>query len=98
MMKKTQDIIKAVENAFDIPWKVVIGKRRTRELSRIRDIAASLIQEHTFRGHHGIARALGGRDRTTVTAALKRHAARLSDPKYEAMVDAVRDELEKSNT
>lgn len=76
-MKDTYKIIQAVSTSCDTDYKVIIGSKRTKKASYARDIAAFLLS-CMGNTHEDICRQLN-RDRTSVTAMIKRVRARIRE-------------------
>ncbi|MEN5147197.1 helix-turn-helix domain-containing protein [Brevundimonas diminuta] len=66
------DIIATVAAHFDLPEAAVTGRRRTGEIARPRQIAMYLCRQHTPLSFPEIARALGGKDHTTIIHGVRR--------------------------
>lgn len=88
-------IIAATAAAFGFHPRMLRGEGRKREHVVPRHVAALLCQELTGTSSAMIGRALGGRDHTTIIAAIRTAKARIAvDPALAAKVAAIRARLE----
>lgn len=62
--------------ACGVPFEMIAGERRLPRVVEARDGLAWLLHRRAGMGLSAIARALGGRDRTTIRAAIAREDAR----------------------
>jgi chromosomal replication initiator protein len=85
--------------ASGVALEDLVGTRRTREALRARQLAIYLSRELTDRSLAEIGRAFGGRDHSTVLAAVRRVATRVaSDPETRRAVELLHDRLHTSPT
>ncbi len=87
-------IFAAVYKKFDIPKEEIIGKKRTKEIAKVRHIAIYLIREITEMSYPNIGKIFE-RDHATVMSSLdvvKRTIT--ADPLYAADIESIRKEIE----
>jgi chromosomal replication initiation ATPase DnaA len=76
-MKNKYTVIQAVSSSCDTDYKVIIGSKRTKKASYARDISAFILS-CMGNTHEDICRQLN-RDRTSVTAMIKRVRSRIRE-------------------
>lgn len=87
-------IFAAVYKKFDIPKEELVGKKRTKEIAKVRHIAIFLIREITEMSYPNIGKIFE-KDHSTVMSSLevvKRTIA--ADPLYAADIEAIKKEIE----
>jgi hypothetical protein len=88
-------ILRAVAAEFNVSVLDLISHRRTRDVTRPRQVACYLARHMTILTLPGIGRRIGGRDHTTILAAnrvIAREMVRMPD--FAARVQAVKRRLE----
>ena len=86
-----------VAEYYGVPVKELIGKKRTRQIARPRQMAMALIREFTGDSFPDIGQAFGGRDHTTVMHACEKVAElRIEDPTFDKDYKALSATLEFS--
>ena len=78
------NIRKVVAEYYDVSVKDIMGRKRTRNIARPRQIAMALARELTGDSYPDIGQSFGGRDHTTVMHACDKVAQlRASDPAFD---------------
>ena len=87
-------IINTVAHAYGVPIEEMMGRGRSRQIARPRQIAMYLLREETKISLPKIGEALGGRDHTTVMYGCSKIADLLErDDKLRRQVIAIREQL-----
>lgn len=73
------EIIDKVADYFDISADDIKGSRRTRAISRPRQYAMYLARKHTDHSYPELGRKFGGKDHTTVLAAVKKYEEKIGE-------------------
>jgi chromosomal replication initiator protein len=72
-------IIEKVADYFDIGPADIKGSRRPRSISRPRQYAMYLSRKHTEHSYPELGRLFGGKDHTTVLAAVKKYEEKIEE-------------------
>ncbi len=92
-------VINTVAHAYGVPMEQMMGRGRSRQVARPRQIAMYLLREDTKISLPQIGEALGGRDHTTVMYGCSKIADLLErDDKLRRQVIAIREQLYGQST
>lgn len=81
-------LLVAAETRTSQPVEVILGPRRTAELSRVRFAVCWVAVHELGASAHAVAKLLGSRHHTTILSALRRaEALRDTDPAFRALTD-----------
>ncbi len=87
-------IFAAVYKKFDIPKEEIVGKKRTKEIAKVRHIAIYLIREITEMSYPNIGKIFE-RDHATIMSSLEVVKKTMAaEPLYAADIEAIKKEIE----
>ena len=86
-------ILDAVSQATGVTVPGLLSRERTRTIAEARHLAAWLLRNRTRLSFLEIGAVLGGRDHTTIMAAVRAHARRSASDTYLAQAEAAVVEL-----
>ena len=88
-------IVERVTNTFKVKLSDLQSKRRTKSISLPRQVCMSLVRRFTDHSLEEIGGYFGGRDHTTVIAAIERVSVlRERDPDLDALIERLARELQ----
>lgn len=91
---KPESVLEAVSQVLDVTTQTLVGRDRTKDVARSRQIAMYLLREEAKISFPQIGDALGGRDHSTVISAYEKIKEQiLSDKKLEQDIAAIRQKL-----
>ncbi len=97
-MVSIENIQKTVAEYYNIKLSDLLSKRRSRSITRPRQLAMALTKELTNHSLPEIGEAFNGRDHTTVIHAIKKIEEMMAaDKKFEYEVQDISNKILKSN-